>query len=56
MLTEQHAQDHFHRRRGATVNEREAVALPQIRTYLLVQLIILEQCVQGLEHRISLGN
>jgi len=54
MLAQQHAQDDFHRRRMPSMHQCEAIALAQVGSHPLIQLVILQQLIQPFEHRISL--
>src|SRR5258706_13267175 len=50
MFADEHAQEHFHRGGVASMYEREARAFAEVRSHLLVELIILQQTVQCFEH------
>jgi hypothetical protein len=55
MLAQQHPQEDFHRRGVPPMDQRVAIALPQIDTHLSIELVILQQLIQPFEHRIGLG-
>lgn len=55
VFTDEHAQDDFHRRRMAPMDQRQAVSLAQIGADVLVQLVIFQHTLESLEHGINLG-
>jgi hypothetical protein len=55
MFAQQHAQQHFHRRGMPPMHQGPFIAFPQVITHLLVQLVIIQEPIQLLQHGIGLG-
>ena len=53
VLEDEHTQQDLHRRRVSPMHQREAKAVPEIGTDLLVEFVILQQPIQVLEHRVD---
>ncbi len=55
VFEDEQAQQHFHWRGVPPMHQGGAMPFAEVDPHLLVQLVIIEQGVQALEHRIDLG-